>query len=67
MRLFDDTNWFERSDEEGDRQTASLGAVAVTLFLIVLGLFIVRELHAKAVLEDCMMSGRTNCMVAITP
>ncbi len=61
------TRWIEAGEEEANRQTASLAAVAVTLFLIVLGLFLVRELHAKSVLEDCMMSGRTNCMVAITP
>ncbi len=67
MSLFDDTGWFHESDEEADRQTASLAAVAVTLFLIVLGLFLVRELRAKAMLEDCLLSGRTNCVVVTTP
>jgi hypothetical protein len=31
----------------------------------VLGLFLVRELHAKAVLEDCLLSGRTNCSALV--
>ena len=66
MGLFDDTDWFETRDQEADRQTASLGAVAVTLLLIVIGLFLVRELHAKAALEDCLLSGRTNCGVFLT-
>ena len=39
----------EDADEEAaNRQTASLGGVAVTLLLLVVGLFLVRELHAKA-------------------
>ena len=48
-------------DEAANRQTASLGGVAITLLLLVVGLFLVRELHSKAQIEDCLMSGRTNC------
>ena len=51
----------EAEDEAADRQTASLAGVAVTLLLLVVGLFLVRELHAKATLEDCLMSGRSHC------
>lgn len=47
--------------EEADRRTASLAGVAVTLLLLVVGLFLVRELHAKAMIEDCLMAGRHNC------
>ena len=51
------------ADDEADanRQSASLAGVAVTLLLLVVGLFLVRELHAAAVVEDCLMSGRSNC------
>lgn len=49
-------------DEEGaDRQTASLAGLAVALLLVVIGLFLVRTLHAKCVVEDCLLSGRSNC------
>jgi hypothetical protein len=51
--------------ESADRQTASLAGVAVTLLLLVVGLFLVRELHNKSMIEDCLMSGRTNCDVVI--
>jgi hypothetical protein len=52
----------ERDDDEAaNRQTASLGGVAITLLLLVVGLFLVHELHAKAAVEDCLMTGRTNC------
>jgi hypothetical protein len=66
MSLFDDTSWFHEPNEEADRQTASLAAVAVTLLLIVVGLFLVRELRAKSILEDCLLSGRTNCVELTT-
>jgi hypothetical protein len=52
---------------DADRRTASLAALALTLFLIVLGLFVVRELHAQATLEDCLLSGRTNCRALVAP
>lgn len=47
---------------EADRQTASLAGLAVSLLLIVLGLFLVQELHAKSQLEDCLLSGQRHCI-----
>jgi hypothetical protein len=61
---------FEAEDDEAaDRQTASLGAVAVILALLVFSLFLVHVLQSKAVIEDCLLSGRTNCnlLVGDTP
>ncbi len=49
-------------DQEGaNRQTASLAGLAVALLLVVVGLFLIRQLHEKSMIEDCLMSGRTNC------
>lgn len=56
-RLLDDI----ADEEAANRRTASLAGVAVTLLLLVVGLFLVRELHAKSLIEDCLMSGRTDC------
>jgi uncharacterized membrane protein len=61
-RLLDDIE----DVEAADRQTASLAGVAVTLLLLVVGLFLVRELRATSMVEDCLMSGRTNCDVVLT-
>ena len=47
--------------EAADRQTASLAGVAITLLLLVIGLFLVHALHNKAMVEDCLLSGRSNC------
>lgn len=57
----------EDEQAEADRQTASLAGLAFALALVVLGLFLIRELHAKAVLEDCLLSGRSNCMIVTVP
>ncbi len=49
-------------DQDGaNRQTASLAGMAVALLLVVVGLFLIRKLHEKSMIEDCLMSGRTNC------
>jgi len=48
-----------------DRQTASLAGVAFTLLLLVVGLFLVHELHHKAMIEDCLLSGRNNCDMVV--
>lgn len=53
---------------EADRQTASLGGLAIALFLVVIGLFLVKQLHHEAMLEDCLLSGATDCVaVAAIP
>jgi ABC-type phosphate transport system permease subunit len=38
----------ESDDEAADRQTASLGGFAIILLLLVVSLFLVRELQAQA-------------------
>jgi hypothetical protein len=60
--------WYDDPVEDeatANRQTASLGGVAVALFLIVVGLFLVHQLHEKAKIEDCLLEGRTNCSILV--
>ena len=55
---------FFYSDDEieaADRQTASLAGLAVTLLIVVVSLFLLRELHNKGAIEDCLLAGRNNC------
>ncbi|MBN8872647.1 MAG: hypothetical protein J0H67_07415 [Rhodospirillales bacterium] len=63
------SRWQDRAEEEreANRQTASLAAVAVTLVLLILGLLLVRELAAESKLEDCLLAGRRNCDLLVTP
>jgi hypothetical protein len=48
-------------EDEDDRVTRSLAGLAVVLFLAVAGLYLVQRLGAMSDLEDCIMSGRSNC------
>ncbi len=48
-----------------DRQTASLAGMAVALLLVVVGLFLIRQLHTKTVLEDCLLAQRSNCDILL--
>jgi uncharacterized membrane protein len=50
---------------DADRQSASLAGMAVTLLIVVVCLFLLKELHNKGAIEDCMLSGRTNCDVVV--
>lgn len=61
-RLLEDVE----DQESADRQTASLAGVAITLLLLVIGLFLIRELQAKSAVEDCLLAGRSNCDLMIS-
>jgi hypothetical protein len=51
----------EEAKEEADRQTASLAGLALVLFLVVAGLYVVHQLAIKAAVEDCLLAQRANC------
>jgi hypothetical protein len=44
----------------------SLAAMAVLIFLVVIGLALIHKLQYKATTEDCLLSGRTNCSEAVS-
>jgi hypothetical protein len=54
---------FSRDDEqeEVDRQTVSLAGLAVTLALIVAGLYVIQQLEIKGAVEDCLLARHANC------
>lgn len=56
----------EAEEEEANRVTASLAGLAMALFLVVAGLFLVQHLRDKARIEDCLLSGRLNCDQLVT-
>ena len=57
----------EAEQEEANRVTASLAGLAMALFLVVAGLFLVQHLREKARIEDCLLSGRLNCDQFVVP
>jgi hypothetical protein len=53
---------FGNGDREADqRRTSALIGLIVILSLAIVGIVLVRELGKESKLEDCLMSGRTNC------
>ena len=56
----------ETEDRTAERQTGGLVGMVIVLVLLVVGLFLVQQLRAASLVEDCVMSGRTNCDVAVT-
>ncbi len=51
----------EHPDIAASRQTGSLAALALTLLLVVAGLYLVDVLRACSATEDCLLAGRTGC------
>jgi len=56
----------EAEQVEENRITASLAGLALALLLVVVGLFLIQQLRSKAAIEDCLMSGRSNCDQLLT-
>ena len=50
----------DRNGSDGS-QRRSLVALAVVVLLFAVGWFLAHELYADSKLEDCLMSGRSNC------
>jgi flagellar biogenesis protein FliO len=50
-----------RDDEADQRRSGALIGLIIILALAIAGVWLVRELREKSQLEDCLMSGRTNC------
>jgi hypothetical protein len=55
-----------RDDQTGS-QRRSLIALGVVVVLFLVGWLLARELYSSGKLEDCLMSGRTNCVPVETP
>ena len=51
-------------DSESERnRTPAMAGLAIAVVLLVGGLWLARELTAASKMQDCLMSGRTNCNV----
>jgi hypothetical protein len=56
----------DREDNETSRR-GSLIALGVVVALFLFGWLLAHELYANGKLEDCMLSGRTNCVPIEAP
>jgi hypothetical protein len=49
--------------ESRDNNLPAMAGLAIAVVLLVVGLWLARELRAASKMQDCVMSGRTNCNV----
>jgi len=51
------------SPQSRESRTPAMAGLAIAVVLLVVGLWLARELRAASKMQDCLMSGRTNCNV----
>ena len=51
----------EAKQKAASRQTESLAGLALTIPILVVSLFVLRQLQHSTMLEDCIMAGRLSC------
>lgn len=55
------------SEDDKSRVRSNVAALIFAALLVVVGLYLVRVLAEKSRLEDCLMSGRNNCLPIEAP
>jgi hypothetical protein len=62
MPMPEDNTTERRQDDETDgTRSRALIAAGIIVLLMVVGFVLARQLWSSAKLQDCLMSGRTNC------
>lgn len=46
---------------DGDNRLGALAGLVIVIVLLAVGIWLARDLTAASKLQDCVMSGRTNC------
>ena len=49
--------------ESQENRTPAMAGLAIAVVLLVVGLWLAHELRAASKLQDCVISGRTNCNI----
>jgi hypothetical protein len=48
-------------DQGGGNQRGAMAGLAIAVVLLVIGVWLAHQLTAAGKMQDCLMSGRTNC------
>ena len=48
---------------EGDGRRGAIAGLIIAIVLLAVGVWLARDLTAASKMQDCVMSGRTNCNV----
>ncbi len=47
--------------EQGDNRRGAVAGLIIAIVLLAVGVWLARDLTAASRMQDCVMSGRTNC------
>jgi hypothetical protein len=47
--------------EQGDNRRGAVAGLLIAIVLLVVGIWLAHDLTAASKLQDCVLSGRTNC------
>lgn len=50
-------------EDQGDNPRGAVAGLIIAVVLLAVGIWLARDLTAASKLQDCVMSGRTNCNV----
>ena len=59
----DDSKSDPKQDHEVESRAGAIAGLVIAIVLLAVGIWLARELTAASKLQDCVMSGRTNCNV----
>jgi hypothetical protein len=51
----------EQPDDGSGSRAPAVAGLAIAVVLLVVGIWLAHELSASSKMQDCLMSGRTNC------
>lgn len=57
----------KRESPQNESRVPAIAGLAIAAVLLVAGLWLAHELTAASKMQDCLMSGRTNCNVIAAP
>lgn len=50
-------------EDQGDNRRGAIAGLIIAVVLLAVGIWLARDLTAASKLQDCVMSGRSNCNV----
>jgi hypothetical protein len=53
----------DKDQDQGDNRRGAMVGLIIAIVLLAVGIWLVRDLTAASRMQDCVMSGRTNCNV----
>ena len=49
------------NQDDGDNRRGAIVGLVIAIVLLAVGIWLARDLSAASKMQDCLMSGRTNC------